>query len=313
MSKQPNYVFDDELYHHGIQGQRWGFRRFQNEDGSWTPEGRERYGKGENPYKKEVKKYFVQKFKADIKSQKSKDKNTRLAREERHKLREWGKTQRLAKKEQAKIDGSKNPAIQDTRNMSDDDLQKAINRLKLQSEYNKQYTLATNPNGALAKADRFFEGPTGQVVKAVAVATLPKVAETATSKILESNLKYANSLDREKAKAEIEKTKAEAKNPSQQGSGQNSNQSKGGGQNSNQSNSGQNTSGSGQNSNQSKGGVQNTNPSVAKQNSNSSVAKQNTNNINININKEMSTPVTKISGQLPAKISTTMQLLIKHW
>ena len=45
MSKQPNYVFDDELYHHGIQGQRWGFRRFQNEDGSWTPEGRERYGK----------------------------------------------------------------------------------------------------------------------------------------------------------------------------------------------------------------------------------------------------------------------------
>ena len=214
MSKQPNYVFDDELYHHGIQGQRWGFRRFQNEDGSWTPEGRERYGKGENPYKKEVKKYFVQKFKADIKSQKSKDKNTRLAREERHKLREWGKTQRLAKKEQAKIDGSKNPAIQDTRNMSDDDLQKAINRLKLQSEYNKQYTLATNPNGALAKADRFFEGPTGQVVKAVAVATLPKVAETATSKILESNLKYANSLDREKARAEIEKTRAEAKNPS---------------------------------------------------------------------------------------------------
>lgn len=296
MSKQPNYVFDDELYHHGIQGQRWGFRRFQNEDGSWTPEGRERYGKGENPYKKEVKKYFVQKFKADIKSQKSKDKNTRLAREERHKLREWGKTQRLAKKEQAKIDGSKNPAIQDTRNMSDDDLQKAINRLKLQSEYNKQYTLATNPNGALAKADRFFEGPTGQVVKAVAVATLPKVAETATSKILESNLKYANSLDREKARAEIEKTRAEAKNPSKQDSGQNSNQSKGGGQNSNQSNGGgQNSSGSGQNSNQPKGGGQNTNPSVAKQNSNpsgQSQAKISTNNAAVN--KALTKPVSSI-------------------
>lgn len=32
-----------ELYHHGIEGQRWGVRRFQNEDGSLTAEGRERY------------------------------------------------------------------------------------------------------------------------------------------------------------------------------------------------------------------------------------------------------------------------------
>lgn len=31
---------NDELYHHGIRGQRWGVRRYQNEDGSLTPEGR---------------------------------------------------------------------------------------------------------------------------------------------------------------------------------------------------------------------------------------------------------------------------------
>lgn len=36
---------DDELYHHGIKGQRWGIRRFQNEDGSLTAAGRERYEK----------------------------------------------------------------------------------------------------------------------------------------------------------------------------------------------------------------------------------------------------------------------------
>lgn len=33
----------DYLYHHGIKGQHWGVRRYQNPDGSLTPEGRARY------------------------------------------------------------------------------------------------------------------------------------------------------------------------------------------------------------------------------------------------------------------------------
>lgn len=34
-----------ELYHHGIKGQKWGVRRFQNEDGSLTSNGRQHYKK----------------------------------------------------------------------------------------------------------------------------------------------------------------------------------------------------------------------------------------------------------------------------
>lgn len=33
----------NELYHYGIKGQKWGVRRFQNEDGTLTPAGKERY------------------------------------------------------------------------------------------------------------------------------------------------------------------------------------------------------------------------------------------------------------------------------
>lgn len=35
----------DELYHHGVKGQKWGVRRYQNEDGSLTPAGKVRYYK----------------------------------------------------------------------------------------------------------------------------------------------------------------------------------------------------------------------------------------------------------------------------
>ncbi len=37
-------IFNDFLKHHGILGMHWGIRRFQNPDGTLTPEGRIRYG-----------------------------------------------------------------------------------------------------------------------------------------------------------------------------------------------------------------------------------------------------------------------------
>ena len=46
----------DELYHHGIKGQRWGVRRFQNEDGSLTPTGERRYNDSDNDGAPKVKK-----------------------------------------------------------------------------------------------------------------------------------------------------------------------------------------------------------------------------------------------------------------
>lgn len=46
----------DYLAHSGTKGMRWGQRRYQNYDGSLTPEGRKRYGIGESRETKRAKK-----------------------------------------------------------------------------------------------------------------------------------------------------------------------------------------------------------------------------------------------------------------
>lgn len=40
----------NELYHHGIKGMKWGVRRYQNYDGSYTQKGLKRYHKAEQDY-----------------------------------------------------------------------------------------------------------------------------------------------------------------------------------------------------------------------------------------------------------------------
>ena len=44
MEYLPSYKDDLYLAHHGIKGQKWGVRRFQNSDGSYTSAGKNRYG-----------------------------------------------------------------------------------------------------------------------------------------------------------------------------------------------------------------------------------------------------------------------------
>lgn len=61
-----------ELYHHGIKGQRWGVRRFQNKDGSLTPAGKQRVKVSNKQIREERKHLSQQYYKTESKSSSAK-------------------------------------------------------------------------------------------------------------------------------------------------------------------------------------------------------------------------------------------------
>lgn len=73
---------DNELYHWGIKGMKWGVRRYQNKDGSLTNAGRKRYSDGSGDGTKTEKKGLLSKFRIRKKKGESKTDNDKPAETE---------------------------------------------------------------------------------------------------------------------------------------------------------------------------------------------------------------------------------------
>lgn len=104
-----------ELSHSGIKGQKWGVRRFQNEDRTLTPAGKERYSKAGTEKRKEKEERKAQKEKAAAE-------------------RKAEKQARRDAKEAAKPESSKWKS-KDAKYLSDEELNRRNNRLQREKQY----------------------------------------------------------------------------------------------------------------------------------------------------------------------------------
>lgn len=132
---------NDQLYHHGILGMKWGVRRYQNKDGSLTPQGKKRYDR-------------------DVRENLAKKKDSRIDTSQPDPKR-WVKedTERTKKivdigsdiiREAKNLERESRPKPTRTRmnlsKMSDKELRDRINREQLEQQYNKLFGETKDPS-----------------------------------------------------------------------------------------------------------------------------------------------------------------------
>ena len=75
---------DNNLQHHGIKGQKWGIRRFQNKDGSLTPAGRKRQKQNDGPIHEDYSKSHDSKSVKSMSDKELRDRINRLNMERQY-------------------------------------------------------------------------------------------------------------------------------------------------------------------------------------------------------------------------------------
>ena len=145
-----NFINEVELYHWGIKGMKWGVRRYQNSDGSLTAAGRKRYTDKDGNLNAAGKKKFGNSVKTKTESE------------------------------------AETPKRKSVKDMTDDELNKAVIRARQEDEYNRLRP-EPKPEVKNATAKAFAK----RLVNEVAVPAIINSGKNALQKALD---KQANKL-----------------------------------------------------------------------------------------------------------------------
>lgn len=128
---------DNELYHHGVKGMRWGVRRYQNSDGSLTAAGRKRYGTKTNFEKvQQAKKKAVAANSPEAKAKRKADERTEKE-VQKYMRKAAGKKVKdtIGKKTDDNGKYDTDPKKKLVSDMTDEELNQVVRRMQLEQQY----------------------------------------------------------------------------------------------------------------------------------------------------------------------------------
>ena len=169
-----------ELYHHGIKGQRWGIRRYQNKDGSLTPYGKKRYAK--ELAKLEAEKKRVRQYEQTAKKMSKLD-DMRKDLDERKKALNPDDTPESAKQQKALSVPQKRKLSE----LSNEEIQAKIDRMNLENKYKElaQARIDAVSKKEVSKGRKFAEEVLTNAGKNIATQTAAWALGTGVNKVIE--------------------------------------------------------------------------------------------------------------------------------